>query len=142
MRGVADTELDEAAQRSDDRKRMAESRAENARRRAVVAREEADAARNKGNARAAAVHDHEAAIHLRAVDIHLQAVRMQEAHAQELLEVFGRAGIDDEGLRQLMTNVRRARDEAELRSEQARTFALRARERAEQLHARRDRDDA
>jgi hypothetical protein len=142
MGDVADTELDEATRRSDDRRRMAESRAENARRRAAGAREEAETARNKGNTRAAAVHEREAVIHLRAVDIHLQAVRLQEAHALELVEVFGRTGIDEAGLRQLMTNVRRARDEAELRSEQARTFALRARERAAQLHLRRGGDGA
>jgi hypothetical protein len=138
---VADTKLDEAAQRSDDRRRSAETRATDARRRAVIAREEAEAARTKGNARAAAVHDHEAAIHQRAVDIHLQAVRLQEAHSRELEEVFGRKGIDAEGLRLIMANVRRARDEAELRSEQARTYATRARERAQQLHARDHRRD-
>lgn len=139
---MADADLTEATQRSDDRKRMAGDRAENARRRAVLARQEAETARTRGNARAAAVHDHEAVIHLRAVDIHLQAVRLQEAHTQELVEVFGRKGIDEKGLRQLMTNVRRAQDEAVLRSEQARTFALRARERAEQLHAGRGPDGA
>jgi hypothetical protein len=138
---VAETELDEAAQRSDDRRRMAEGRAQNARRRAVVARREAEAARTNGNSRAAAVHDHEAAIHLRAVDIHLQAVRLQEAHAQELEEVFGHKGIDENGLRLVMSNVRRARDEAELRGEQARTYALRARDRAEQLRVRGRRPD-
>ena len=133
---MAETELTAATQRSDDRRRMAESRAENARRRAVVAREEAEAARNKGNPRAAAVHEHEITIHLRAVDIHLQAVRMQDAHAQELEEVFGRKGIDEAGLRQLMTNVRRSRDEAELRSAHARAHAMRARERAQELRVR------
>lgn len=138
---MAGTELDEAAQRSDDRKRMAETRADDARRRAATARQEAESARNHGNARAAAVHDHEAAIHQRAVDIHLQAVRTQEAHAQELVDVFGRRGIDAEGLRLIMANVRRARDEAELRSEQARTYAMRARERAQQLHVRDRRPD-
>jgi hypothetical protein len=45
------------------------------------------------------VHDHEAAIHLRAVDIHVQAVRPQEAHALELVEVSGRAGIEERSLR-------------------------------------------
>jgi hypothetical protein len=52
--------------------------------------------------------------------------------------------MDERGLQALMANVRRARDEAGLRSEQARTHALRARERAQQLQAggRRDRDGA
>jgi hypothetical protein len=131
---VPDTELDEAAERSDDRKRMAETRAGDARRRAETARQEAEKARNNGNARAAALHDHEAAIHQRAVDIHLQAVRLQEQHVEELEEVFGRTGIDARGLRLIMANVRRARNEAGLRSEQARTYALRARERAQRLH--------
>jgi hypothetical protein len=142
---VPHPEPSEATQRSDDRKRMAEDRAENAKQRAVVARQEAEAARSHGNARAAAVHDHEVAIHLRAVDVHLQAARLQEQHAVELEEAVGRKGLDARGLRLIMTSVRRARDEAELRSEQSRTHALRARERAQQLHAaagRRDPDEA
>lgn len=136
--GVADAHLDEAARRSGNRKRMAEDRAENAKRRAVVARQEADTARGRGNSRAAAAHDHEVTVHLRAVDVHLQAVRLQEAHTRELAEVFGRTGIDERGLRLLMRSVRLGRDEAQLRSEQARTFALRARERAQELHTRQE----
>jgi hypothetical protein len=137
---VADAraDVDEATRRSDDRKRMAEDRAENAKRRAVVARQEADTARDRGNSRAAAVHDHEVAVHLRAVDVHLQAVRLQEAHTRELVEVSGRTGIDERGLQQLMRNVRLARDEAQLRRVRARTFARRARERAQELHTRRE----
>ena len=134
---MADTELDEATTRSEERRRLAEARAQDAQRRAAVARQNADLARNRGNARAAAAHDHEAVIHQRAVDIHLQAVRMQEHHARELLEGAGRRGIDETGLRQIMATVRRARDEAELRSEQTRTYTLRARERAQRLHGRR-----
>lgn len=45
--------------------------------------------------------------------------------------MFGHRGIDEDGLRRIMTNVRRARDEAELRSQQAPMFAIRARERAQ-----------
>jgi hypothetical protein len=56
------------------------------------------------------------------------------AHALELAGVFGRTRIDESALRQLMTNVRRARDQAEVRGGQARTLALRAGERAAQLH--------
>lgn len=115
---------------------MAEQRADDAGRRAAVARTNADAARSRGNARAAAAHDHEAAIHQRAVEIHLQAVQLQQQHVEELVEVFARTGIDESTLRTVMANVRRARDEAELRSEQARTYALRSRERAKQLHGR------
>lgn len=115
---------------------MAENRAEDARRRAVTARREAESARTQGNARAAAVHDNEAAVHQRAVDVHIQAVRLQKAHSRELEEIFGHRGIDARGLRLITANVRRSRDEAELRGQQARTYALRARERAQQLHAR------
>ena len=131
---MAERELDEATSRSEARKRRAETRAQDAQRRVVVARRNADLARNRGNARAAAVHDHEAAIHQRAVEIHLQAVRLQQDHAQELADGLGRRGIDEIGLRNIMTNVRRARDEAALRGEQARTYSLRARERAQKLH--------
>ena len=133
---MAERKLDEATSRSEERRRRAEDRAQDAQRRAAVARRNADLARDRGNLRAAAVHDHEAVIHQRAVEIHLQAVRLQEHHARELLEGVGRRGIDETGLRHLMDNVRRARDEAELRSEQARTYSLRARAWAQQLHVR------
>lgn len=131
-------EVDEATSRSEARKRRAETRAQDAQRRVVVARRNADLARNRGNARAAAVHDHEAAIHQRAVEIHLQAVRLQQDHARELLDGHRRRGIDEIGLRHIISNVRRARDEAALRGEQARTYSLRARERAQRLEGRGD----
>jgi hypothetical protein len=137
---VAERELDEATSRSEARRRRAEDRAQEAQRRVVVARRNADLARNRGNARAAAVHDHEAAIHQRAVEIHLQAVRLQQDHAQELADGLGRRGIDGTGLRHVVSNVRRARDEAALRGEQARTYSLRARERARRLQGRGDGD--
>lgn len=137
MRIVDEADLEAAAGRSDDRRALAERRADGARRRASAARSHAEAARARGNARAAAVHDQEAAIHQRAVEIHQQAVRLQQEHSRELTVVFGHRGIDEDGLRQILASVRRARDEAELRGEQARTFALRARERAQQLHIRR-----
>ena len=136
---MAAPELDEATSRSEARRRRAEDRAQDAQRRVVVARRNADLARNRGNARAAAVHDHEAAIHQRAVEIHLQAVRLQQEHARELLDGLGRGGIDETGLRHIISNVRRARDEAALRGEQARTYSLRARERAHRLQGRGDR---
>jgi hypothetical protein len=135
---VPDGDLDEATARSEQRRRLAEQRADEARRRATVARTNAEAARSQGNGRAAAVHEHEAVIHQRAVEIHLQAVRLQQQHTGELMELSPRkGGVDDGSLRRIMANVRRAREDAELRSEQARTFALKARERATQLQTRR-----
>ena len=134
---MAESERDAATERSEERRRLAEQRADDARRRAAVAHTNADAARKQGNSRSAAVHDHEAAIHQRAVQIHLQAVRLQQQHTKELVEALGRTGVDETSLRQIMANVQRARDDAELRSEQARTFALKARERAQKLHGRR-----
>jgi hypothetical protein len=133
---VTGDELEAATGRSDERRRMAEQRAADARRRAAAARANADLARNRGNTRGAAIHDHEAAIHQRAVEIHLQAVELQQQHAMELIEVFARKGMDESSLRKITANVRRARDEAELRSEHARGYALKARERAAQLHGR------
>jgi hypothetical protein len=117
---VAQTDPDEASRCSDTRKRMAENRAEDAGRRAATARREAESARHRGNSRAAAVHDNEAAVHQRAVDLHLEAVRLHEAHSRELEQMFGHRGIDASGLWLIATNVRRSRDEAELRGRQAR----------------------
>ncbi|MGN6380538.1 MAG: hypothetical protein ACTHNU_16430 [Gaiellales bacterium] len=136
---MATTDIDEASARSDERRRMAEHRAEVAARRAQVAHRNADKARNEGKARAAAVHDQEAAIHQRAVDIHRHAARVQQNHRRELEGASG-AGIDEDGLRLIADSVRRAREEAELRGQQARTFALRARERAARLHGEQRRD--
>jgi hypothetical protein len=135
---VPDRRLDEATRRSDERRALAEQRAADAMRRAATARANAGDARARGMPRAAAVHDHEAAIHQRAVAIHQQAVRLQEQHARELVDVFGRKGVNESSLRTVVANVRRAREEAELRGDQARTFAAKARERARQLQQRRD----
>lgn len=130
-------EVEQATTRSEERRLLAEQRAAEARRRAETARAQADGARAKGDARAAASHDHEAAIHARAVDVHLQAASLQQQHARELAGADTRKGVDEDGLRRIMATVRRGRDEAELRSEEARALAIAARERAQQLHLRR-----
>lgn len=135
---MRDAALEEAKSRSEQRRLQAEQRADEARRRAAIARQNAEDARNRGNARAAAVHEHEAAIHQRAVEIHLQAVRLQQEHARELVDVFGRRGIAEIDLRRIVANIQRTRDEAGLRGESARTYALRARARAQQLQGRHD----
>jgi hypothetical protein len=125
-----------AVDRTEERRRAAESRAANATRRAATARTDAQKARDAGNTRGAAFHDHEAALHQRAAELHLQAARLQVQHAAELGDAAAeRHGMDPTGLRAIAANVRRARDEAQLRSEQARTFAVRARERAETLRS-------
>jgi hypothetical protein len=125
-----------AATRTEERRRAAEHRAEAATRRAAVARRRAQELRNAGATRGATFHDHEAALHQRAAELHLQAARLQVQHAAELDDAAERHGMDPTGLRAIAANVRRTRDEAQLRSEQARTFAMRARERAETLRSR------
>jgi hypothetical protein len=127
-----------AADRTEERRRAAENRAAEATRRAEAARQSAQDARNAGNTRGATFHDHEAALHQRAAELHRQAAKLQVQHAGEI--EGHRRGIDPGGLRVIAANVRRARDEAQLRSEQARTFALRARERAETIRSHRPRD--
>jgi hypothetical protein len=135
MRAVGEM-LDQAAvHRTDERRRAAEKRASEATRRAEAARRQATVARDAGNARGAAFHDHEAALHQRAAELHLQAARLQVQHAGEI--EARRQALDPAGLRVIAANVRRARDDAQLRSEQARTFALRAREHAETLRSQR-----
>ena len=125
---------------TEERRRAAERRAQDAHRRAAAARRSAEDARTAGNARGATFHDHEAAMHQRAAELHLHAARLQVQHAGE--PESHRHGVDPGGLRLIAANVRRARDEAQLRSEQARTFAVRARERVETIQRRRAERDA
>jgi len=142
---VAQQFLDEASERSDERRQRAEHRAEAALRRASTARLQAESARKAGNARGASIHEHEAVVHQRAVEIHQQAVKLQQMHREELETLFAhRGGIDVSGLRLIAENVRLARDEAEVRSQQARSYAVRARERVEKIQTgrRSDRPDA
>ena len=128
---MGQTPDDAANERTEERRRAAEKRAQEATRRASTARRQAEDARNAGNTRGAAFHDHEAAVHQRAAELHLHAARLQVQHAGELES--HRHGVDPGGLRQIAADVRRAREEAQLRSERAHTFAIRARERAETL---------
>jgi hypothetical protein len=142
---VAQQFLDEASERSDERRRRAEHRAQVALRRATTARRQAETARQAGNPRGASIHEHEAIVHQRAVEIHQQAAKLQQMHREELETVFAhRGGMDVSGLRLIAENVRLARDEAEVRSQQARSFAVRARARVEKLQTDRrpDRPDA